>query len=111
MSRPIPRQMDDLGYIRQIAEQVKGSKPENSTPPWPLLLVSASKFLPWLPSVMDHNLQAEMNPSLPKLLWVRVLYHSGREQRRTFHLWASYLTSLVLIVFIHKGGGIAFHTS
>ena len=54
-----------LGCVRKQAEQARGATGASASVP-------ASRFLPWLPSVMECNLDLTSNPFLPKLLWVMV---------------------------------------
>lgn len=75
-----------LACTRKLAGQAVGG----STPPWPLLrfllLDSYPELVPWLPSpmIMDE-LQplSSINPFLPKLPLVMVVYHSNRNLTKT----------------------------
>lgn len=63
-----------LGCIRKQAEQAMAIEPVTSIPPWLLL-----SFLPWLPIVMDCELEVYNKPSPTPRLFRLGVYHSNRE--------------------------------
>jgi len=70
-----------LGSIRKQAKQAIGSKPVSSIPQWPLYQLlppgSCPVCVPLLTSFNDGSV-SQINPFLPNLLFVKVLYHSNR---------------------------------
>ena len=66
-----------LGSIRKQAEQATGSKLVSSTPPWPLQVPALFEFPTAFVDELLHGSMSEVNPPLPKLLWLMVLHHSN----------------------------------
>jgi hypothetical protein len=57
-----------LGFIREQAEQARGSKPVKNIPPWPLhqlLLPDLLEFQSQLPFVMNINVEMQAEYTLP----------------------------------------------
>lgn len=69
-----------LCCVSKLAKHGSRSEPASSIPPGFRLQVPA-EFLPWFPSVIDYNLEA--NESFTPLLLVTVFYHGNRMEPRT----------------------------
>lgn len=72
---PFPQQVT-LGFMKKLATRARPEQLSHSAP------LSVHKirleYLPRLYTMVNYNLQDELNPLLPKLLWVRMFYISHR---------------------------------